>query len=62
MSIHTLEFQQVTFHYPDQSIDLFSALSISIGAYGGGKSTFLKLACSMPEPLSGIVLHPISCV
>lgn len=70
MSIQTLEFQQVTFHYPDQSIDLFSALSLSIGpgwtavigANGGGKSTLLKLACSMLEPLSGTILHSASCI
>lgn len=70
MSIQTLEFQQVTFHYPDQSLDLFSDLNLSIGsgwtaligANGGGKSTLLKLACDQLKPLSGAVLHPKLCI
>lgn len=70
MSIQTLEFQHLTFHYPDQSLDLFSDLNLSIGsgwtaligANGGGKSTLLKLACNQLKPLSGAVLHPPLCI
>ena len=70
MSIQTLEFQYITFHYPEQSMDLFTDLSLSvgpgwtavIGANGGGKSTLLKLACNRLEPLAGAVMHPGLCL
>ena len=70
MGIQTLEFQHVTFHYPDQSIDVFSDLDLFlstgwtavIGANGGGKSTLLMLASGIEEPLAGRVLRPASAV
>lgn len=70
MGIQTLEFQHVTFHYPDQSIDVFSDLDLVlstgwtavIGANGGGKSTLLMLASGIEEPLAGRVLRPASAV
>lgn len=70
MSIQTLEFQKITFHYPDQSLHLFADLSLSIGvgwaavigANGGGKSTLLKLAGNELEPLSGTILRPQHCI
>ena len=70
MGIQTLEFQHVTFHYPDQSIDVFSDLDLVlstgwtavIGANGGGQSTLLMLASGIEEPLAGRVLRPASAV
>lgn len=66
MGINTLEFRQVSFHYPDQRIDVFCDLDLSlgmgwtavIGANGGGKSTLLKLASGSVQPLLGSVLRP----
>ncbi|MDY0304603.1 MAG: ATP-binding cassette domain-containing protein [Sphaerochaeta sp.] len=70
MGIKNLEFKNVLFHYPDQSIDVFRDLDLSlgggwtavIGANGGGKSTLLKLASGSVQPLLGSVLRPASCV
>ncbi len=70
MGIQSLEFKHVTFHYPDQGVDLFTDLDLSlgvgwtavIGANGGGKSTLLKLASGDEEPLLGSVLRPASSV
>ncbi len=66
MGIQTLEFQHVSFHYPEQSIDLFSDLSLTfasgwcgvIGSNGGGKSTVLSLASGVLKPHFGTVLRP----
>lgn len=70
MSIQPLEFRQVTFHYPEQTLNLFSDLTFSvgrgwsavIGANGGGKSTILKLACRQLVPHFGSVVSPDACV
>ena len=61
MNTQPLEFHQVTYHYPEQTVDLFSDLSLTlapvwtavIGANGGGKSTFLQLATGHRKPLDG---------
>lgn len=70
MNTQPLEFHQVTYHYPEQTLDLFQDLSLSlapvwtavIGANGGGKSTFLQLACGLLAPLGGVVQHPSHCI
>ncbi len=70
MNTQPLEFHQVTYHYPEQTLDLFHDLSLSlapvwtavIGVNGGGKSTFLQLACGMLTPLAGLIQHPEQCI
>lgn len=70
MNTQPLEFHQITYHYPEQTVDLFNDLSLSlapvwtavIGANGGGKSTFLQLACGIMKPLHGTVQHPEQCI
>lgn len=66
MGISSVEFRSVSFHYPEQSVDVFTDLDLSfspgwtavIGANGGGKSTLLKLACGLLQPLTGGISHP----
>ena len=66
MSIRTLEFHHVSFHYPEQVQQLFSHINISIapgwtaliGANGTGKSTLLMLASGLLKPLEGVILRP----
>lgn len=70
MNTQPLEFHQVTYHYPEQTVDLFSDLSLTlapvwtavIGANGGGKSTFLQLATGHLKPLNGIIQRPQLCI
>ena len=70
MAIQTIEFNAVSFHYPDQNQTLFEQLNLTfgpgwtacIGSNGSGKSTVLKLSCGELQPDSGTILRPESCI
>ena len=70
MAIRTIEFNAVSFHYPDQNQTLFEQLNLTfgpgwtacIGSNGSGKSTVLKLSCGELQPDSGTILRPESCI
>ncbi len=70
MNIQTLEFHSVDYHYPEQSISLFTNLQLSfasgwsavIGSNGSGKSTILQLATGLLKPHSGNIVGPEACV
>ncbi len=64
-SIHTLEFNDVTFTYPQKTIPALKNVSFSIssgekvgivGMNGAGKSTIVKLLCKFYAPQSGQIL------
>lgn len=63
---HVIEFQNVSFKYPNTdnfvlrniSIKIASGERLSIVGYNGsGKSTFIKLICRLYEPTEGVILY-----
>ncbi|KAI4453643.1 atp-binding cassette sub-family b [Holotrichia oblita] len=60
-----IEFENVTFHYPDSDINIFENFSLKIkagaciaivGETGAGKSTMVNLVCRFFEPNGGRIL------
>lgn len=63
--VPTIEFEKVSFNYPDKELPVFTDLSFRIesgervalvGPNGSGKSTLIKLLSRLYEPTSGRVL------
>ena len=61
----TLEFQDVSFHYPGSEKNVLDGINITIsrgdsimlvGENGAGKSTFVKLCCGLYRPTAGKIL------
>lgn len=62
---HTIEFRDVSFHYPNTNVFVLKHLSITIhpgehlsivGLNGAGKTTFIKLLCRLYEVDEGEIL------
>lgn len=62
---YTLEFRNVSFHYPGSTKDVLKNFSIKfrigerlavVGKNGSGKTTFIKLLCRLYDPTEGEIL------
>ncbi|AEV28554.1 ATPase component of ABC transporters with duplicated ATPase domain [Sphaerochaeta pleomorpha str. Grapes] len=68
--VQSMEFDSVSFQYPEQSISLFEGVNLTfgpgwtacVGPNGGGKTTLLKLASGVLIPDSGTILHSGRCL
>jgi ATP-binding cassette, subfamily B, bacterial len=65
MPVAAIEFENVSFRYPDSTVDVLRDLSVVIhagertalvGVNGVGKTTLVKLLCKLYEPTSGRIL------
>lgn len=64
-SIESLEFENVTFRYPDTEVDVLHNVSFRltpgkntalVGMNGSGKTTLIKLLCRLYDPTEGRIL------
>ena len=62
---YTVEFRNVSFHYPGSETDVLKNVSTTlragkkqalVGANGAGKTTFVKLLCRLYDPTEGQIL------
>lgn len=62
---YTIEFQNVSFRYPGQSVFVLKNISVKlcdinkysiVGENGAGKTTFIKLLCRLYDPTEGKIL------
>lgn len=64
-TVHTLTFENVSFHYPGSTCDVLSNINLTlksgertvlVGLNGAGKTTFIKLMSRLYDPSAGRIL------